>query len=427
VSRFAHQSLSTERIKLKPSEAQSAAMEPVRLRQGLVALPLDNETIVFCEADQRLVGLNVSASAVFHELQSGTPASELSRRLIFKELVSREDADQWVAVALDVLGAQGLIAGPEPAEPPAEVPAGENRLLALRVSKMPPFSPMDQAIERRYRLLQTRALFRFGHPAQARLVDSVLGHLACEEAFEPTVVMEIQALSSDGGKHLRSRIYRDGQAVNSVPRLSHLGPFVKGALWQTAINNHDFQFYIHSGVVGTGETCILLPAAAGSGKSSLTAALTHAGYLYFSDEVALIERKTFRVPPMPLAICSKSTGWEIMQRYYPDLHTLPIHRRDDGKLVRYIPPPSGAGQRRSAPVSHIIFPRYQAGAASKLERLTRPDALGRLMAECMAASERFDLAKVRELIDWIAQIECFSLTFSSLDEAVALVKATAPS
>jgi hypothetical protein len=257
-------------------------------------------------------------------------------------------------------------------------------------------------------------------------VDAVLGHLACEKAFEPSVVMEIHALSSDGGKHLRSRIYRDGEGINSVPRLSHLGPFVKGALWQTAINNYDFQFYIHSGVVGTGESCILLPAAAGSGKSSLTAALTHAGYLYFSDEVALIQRGTFRVPPMPLAICSKSTGWEIMQRYYPDLYQLPIHRRDDNKLVRYIPPPPGTGQVRPAPVSHIIFPRYEAGAATELRRLARADALGRLMAECIAASERFDLAKVRELVDWIAKIECFSLTFSSLDEAVTRVKSIAP-
>lgn len=411
---------------MKPGEAPPSTAEPVKLRQDLVALALDNETIVFCEADQRLIGLNVSASAVFHELQRGASTSELPGRLVSKGLASRKDADQWVAGALDVLGTQGLLESRERAQPPAEAPVGDNRLLSLRVSKMPPYDPMEQAIERRYRLLQTRALFRFGHPAQARLVDSVFGHLATEEAFEPTVVMEIQALSSDGGKHLRSRIYRDGEAINSVPRLSHLGPFVKGALWQTAINNYDFQFYIHSGVVGTGETCILLPAAAGSGKSSLTAALTHAGYLYFSDEVALIERKTFRVPPMPLAICSKSTGWEIMQRYYPDLHQLPIHRRDDGKLVRYIPPPSGSVRQRPAPVSHIIFPRYQAGAVSELRRLTRSDALGRLMAECMAASERFDLAKVRELVDWIAQTECFSLTFSSLDEAVASVKATVP-
>ena len=41
----------------------------------------------------------------------------------------------------------------------------------------------------------------------------------------------------------------------------------------------------------------LLPAAAGSGKSSLTAALVHSGLGYYSDEVALIEPGTFLVCP----------------------------------------------------------------------------------------------------------------------------------
>ena len=296
--------------------------------------------------------------------------------------------------------------------PSAPQPA-ENRLLELRVSKMPPYEPEQGLIERRYRLLETRALIRFGHPAQVRLVDSVLGHLACDDNSEPTVIVEIQAVPSEGGQHLRSRIYRDGVAINSVPRLSQLAPFIKAAIWQTAVNNHDFQFYLHAGVVGTGKACILLPAAAGSGKSSLTTALTHSGYHYFPDEVALVDRKTFKVPPMPLAICTKSTGWDVMRRYYPDLLTLPTHRRDDGKMVRYIPPPPEVAQGRPAPVSHIIFPRYQAGVPTELRPIGRSETLGRLMVECIAMRERFNPTNVRGLIEWIAHIDCYSLAFSS--------------
>jgi hypothetical protein len=237
--------------------------------------------------------------------------------------------------------------------------------------------------------------------------------------------VEIQAVTREGWQHLRSDVYRDGEAINSVPRLSQLAPFIKALIWQAAVNNHDFQLYIHAGVVGTRKACILLPAAAGSGKSSLTVALAHSGYCYFSDEVALVDRKTFKVTPMPLAICTKSTGWDVMRRYYPDLLTLPTHQRDDGKTVRYIRPPPEGALGSPAPVSHIIFPRYQADVPTELRPIGRSETLGRLLAECLAVRERFNPTNVREFIEWIAHIDCYALTFASLDEAVALVREVA--
>jgi hypothetical protein len=192
-------------------------------------------------------------------------------------------------------------------------------------------------------------------------------------------------------------------------------------VWQSAINAQDFLFYIHSGVVGTGASCVLLPAAAGSGKSSLTAALIHRGFRYFSDEAALIAATTFHVSPMPLAICIKSTGWDLMARYYPEIWSLPVHVRSDGKVLRYIPPPADTAEQMPMPVRHIIFPRYEQDAATRLERVKRSEALGRLMGECYALRQRLDHKNVRQLVRWIAGIECYELTFSSLETAAHLV------
>jgi hypothetical protein len=47
------------------------------------------------------------------------------------------------------------------------------------------------------------------------------------------------------------------------------------------------------------------------------------------------------------------------------------------------------------------------------------------MDQCLALRMRLDPKSVQELIQWIAGIECYALTFSSLDEAVALVRDTA--
>ena len=73
------------------------------------------------------------------------------------------------------------------------------------------------------------------------------------------------------------------------------------------------------------------------------------------------------------------------------------------------------------PVSHIIFPRYEEAAPDRLERVKRSEALGRLMNECLALRQRLDQKNVRQLVGWIAGIDCYELTFSSLETAVQLV------
>ena len=399
-------------------EAWPAKDGQMRFRPDLVLLPLDDELVLFSEQVQCLVGLNAAAALVFRELQKGAPAPELARSLAREGLAPLDQAERWVTATVDALASQGMIAEGQAPAPPAvsalnEQPFGD-------IGRVPPYVAVNAVEERCYRLLETRVLVRFGHSAQARLVDAVLGHLAVDDSRAPTIVMDIQSVTLQNG-HLRSDVYRDGNPVGFVLRLSQLAPMVKAALWQSAVNAFDFLFYFHAGVVGTDERCILLPAASGSGKSSLTAALVHRGFRYYSDEVALIERTTFRVPPMPLALCIKSTGWDLMTRYYPDLETLPIHIRNDRKRLRYVPPPAAAADQAPSPVSQIIFPQYKKNAQTELMPVTRSDALSRLMAECLALRRRLDQENVRNLVRWIAGIDCYALTFSSLDEAVELV------
>jgi hypothetical protein len=131
------------------------------------------------------------------------------------------------------------------------------------------------------------------------------------------------------------------------------------------------------------------------------------------------------VLPVPLAVCVKSTAWDFMSRYYPELPQLPIHHRADGKLVRYVRPPAAQVQKDPGRVSHIFFPLYSKDAPTGLVALTRADALARLMDQCLALRLAMEPENVKQLVGWIAGIDCFALTFSSLDEAVALVHRTA--
>jgi hypothetical protein len=145
----------------------------------------------------------------------------------------------------------------------------------------------------------------------------------------------------------------------------------------------------------------------------------------YRSSITLIEAD-FRVRPVPLALCLKSTGWDVMARYYPNLESLPPHWHSGGKLVRYVAPPAGAARRPAVPVSHIIFLRYTEGAATRLQTVSRSQALGRVMTECLAIAHRLTPANVSELVRWISGVDCSALTFSSLDEAVERVAEVAP-
>ena len=404
-----------------------AGMECAELRPDLVFFPLDDELVVFCEASQSLIGLNAAAAFVAGKLGKGASPSELASALVAEKGLAPQEAKDWVSGTLEALDSQGLLAGSKiPA--PAAVPHVAQEKLELERARMPPCEPFTPAAECRYRLLGTYVLIRYAHLAQRRMVESIIGHLASEEDTFPALTIDIQSemwTTPWNSRQMASNVYCNGKPEGRAIRLSSLGPLVKSALWTIAVNAHDFLLDLHAGVVGKDGRCILLPAVPGSGKSSLTSALTHSGLDYYSDEVALVEREGFQVAPVPLAICVKSTGWDLMTRYYPQLPNMPTHRRGDDKLVRYVPPPADAVQNRPARVSHIFFPCYSKDEATRLTHLPRSAALARLMDQCLAFRLHLDPASVKQLVSWIAGIDCYDLTFSSLDQAVALVRETA--
>lgn len=414
-------------------EAQSVHTElPVgralRPSSDLTFFPLDDETVVFSEEAQSLVGLNSTAALLVRKLQEDASTSALADMLTREWGVTPDVAKSWVASTLEALAAHGLLGDGSGGMALGPLPSSaKERVLARRRAKMPPYKSFEPQVVSRYRLLGTYALIRYGHKDQMRMVDAVIGHLKGDERTDPNFVIDLPATgwTENGERHLSTDIYCDGQPEAQAMKLSRLGPLVKAAFWGKAVNAYDFLVNLHAGVVATGERCILLPAASGSGKSSLTAALAHGGFSYFSDEVGLIERGTLRVVPVPLAICVKSTGFEVMSRYYPEIATLPAHKRDDGKAVVYVPPRPAEIRREPGFVSHIFFPQYTPGEATKLEPLSRSVAFTRLMDQCIALRCRLDRGTVNDIVRWISKIDCYALTFSSLEEAVALVRETA--
>ena len=83
-------------------------------------------------------------------------------------------------------------------------------------------------------------------------------------------------------------IHCDRQVHAECSGITELAPVVKSLIWVTAVNQHEFFLDIHAGVIGDGEKCIVLPGPPGSGKSTLTAALVHAGYQFYCGRGSVV-------------------------------------------------------------------------------------------------------------------------------------------
>jgi hypothetical protein len=74
------------------------------------------------------------------------------------------------------------------------------------------------------------------------------------------------------------------------------------------------------------------------------------------------------------------------------------------------------------PVRWLAFPHYHPAHETRLVRLSRAQALERLLPGVYFLSGTLDAANLDALTAWIGRVECYELPLSSLDAAVAQVR-----
>lgn len=138
---------------------------------------------------------------------------------------------------------------------------------------------------------------------------------------------------------------------------------------------------IHAGSVVTsrGEG-VLLPADAGSGKTTLVAGLIRSGFRFLSDEIGVIDHRAGVLRPYPRALNFKEGAVAI----FPDL---PVHNNGS-------PSPGSPGYVRAeeirpgvmadpSEVRFVIAPRYQEGAATRVTTMSPGETVKELWANAM--------------------------------------------
>jgi hypothetical protein len=354
--------------------------------------PLGREGVLYAHARQEIHGLNAPAAFVWRALERGLPPGAAAAEYAARFGGSRRDAAHAVAGLRREWLARGWI---------------------LRAPALPARRP---AALRRYRLLGTTFGVRFGTRAQLERVHAALAHLEVEGPAPCEVALDLVAQPAG------HRVLADGHPIESCAALEELTPLVKASLWRLAANRRRYAMQIHAAALLRGGRCALLPGAPGSGKSTLAAALLAAGFRYLSDEAALLEEPRLEVRAVPLALTLKPGSLALLEPRFPGVTALAPHRREDGKIVRYLAPPAAslADPDRTHPVSTLLFPRVAERAA--LRPIPRPEALRRLLAQCLVLPERLDPERVRNLVAWLRGLRCYELATGPLPQAVAAVR-----
>lgn len=376
----------------------------VRLDPDVHSFFLGDDCVLLCERTQRIHLLNTSAAVIWCHAADGPDVETITRRVAETLGIGAAEASGFVAAAVADWSARGLLAdaceGTAAGEAATPIPAPRAAVAG----------GYGITSEHSYRLLGTTFRLRFTAAEQAAVVHPVLAHLASGEARWDIAA---DVVATGGQLVLR----RDGLEHGACGGIEELAPLVKGFVWTSAVNRHDFFLGIHAAVVGGPSGALLLPGDPGSGKSTLAAALMAAGFQYFSDEMALLTGD-LRVLPVPFALCVKESGRAVLGARFPALHTLPVHLRADGKRVVYLPP-TGTQAPPQAPVRAIVFPRYVAGAPTVCRPIPKAAALARLMTQCLVIRQRLTPQRVRAMIGWIAAVPCFEAVVGSLDDGVA--------
>lgn len=191
-----------------------------------------------------------------------------------------------------------------------------------------------------------------------------------------------------------------------------------GLNWCVATRAQQF-LMLHAALVERGGSAILFPAAPGFGKSTLCAALIHSGWRLLSDEFGLMRPDGCFVP-FPRLIPLKNESIAVIRNFAPAAVLGPRFEGTHKGIVAHVRPPEESIRRSDeiARARWVVFPRWIAGAPLRLEPMPKGQAF------LMVATNAFNyqvlgetaFSLVSTLID---ECDCYALTYSNLEEAVA--------
>jgi hypothetical protein len=349
-------------------------------------------------------------------LDEVTSLDELASRLTSTFHIDKDKALQDTGALLAVFEREGLFAD----EPSTESVESDH---SWDITPNGPrlFEPTHWAVRQFFQVADHLFEFCCQDTALGDTFTHMMDHLAvdnCELPDTRLAVTDSKEIGDNWDIFLDDLGFMEGRPANEV--LPNLATLIFVRCCETLKSNLLF----HAAVIEMDGITVIFPGEAGSGKTTLVAALMAHGCRFFSDELAVLNLSNLHVSPLPLPMSIKPGSVKPLESYYPGLENRPIHLRSDGKKVRYLSPfPKNlpTKDQSSLPVDYLIFPKYIKGEKDRLVKIDKMEALQRL-AITGSSNRIFNSGDVEAMITLIERRPCYELVFSDLPQTVSILK-----
>lgn len=212
----------------------------------------------------------------------------------------------------------------------------------------------------------------------------------------------------------------DGEQPFKPLPLDQAYPMLEWGLnWCISMNAHQY-LIIHAGVVEKNGLAVILPAPAGSGKSTLTAALILSGWRLLSDELTLIDRKTGLIHPLPRPVSLKNESIPLIRQFSTEAF---INRASADTIkgtVAHLRPPKESVRRQHEPAhpGWVIFPKWVATGSTFLSPRSKAQTFMFLAQNAFNYSQ-LGADGFRVGIRLVEQSHCYDFQYTRLDAAIA--------
>jgi hypothetical protein len=368
--------------------------------QEMLTFECGPDAVLYCASSGQLMVLNDTAAVVSRALTNGVPLRDICRGLAAATRADEQqverDVRQLVETWQELRQRRPRVAQTEP----LPVPTGAGHVAPAAAPRY----------RQRYRLADLLFEVQADAADDRRAADSVLEHLQHSFAGNADAVLRIVR------RRGRWLLLRTGTQLDECRTLAGVAPMLHANTLMLAFTKAPRFAALHAGAVLRDGQCVVLPAASGHGKSTLTAALVAEGYGYLTDDFVILTEPSIRACPVPLGLGLKEGSWAVLADRIPALFEQRVHVRADGKRIRYLPLPPAA-PNECVPVRALVYPQYRPSATTNYRRIRPAEALTLLAAA--GYETRLSGRTVRSLVEWVCAVPSYELVYGDLDHAVA--------
>jgi len=172
---------------------------------------------------------------------------------------------------------------------------------------------------------------------------------------------------------------------------------------------------LHAALVAGASRTMLICGPPGAGKSTLATSLAMRGLAYGGDDIAILTGND-ALAGIPFAPTLKRGSWSLIAAATDQIARCPVHRRLDGKDIRYLPYGGKvAGPSTSDPI--VILLRRQAEGPVIFKPVDPVKCLDGLVAGAFTPQKSLSTTQFARLARLASNARCVELEYSDLDEA----------